>query len=173
MTDVFAGRTTSFLRTQRLRSSSLSYNITSVDVNCEFSETYAVTWMVYSPATTDSLDGSLWNNTLDSLWKNSTHLVNNATLAFSRSDQMVVIPCCFVNYGSLFISVRVSMTGHNNVDGFSTERVWSVFVSQTDLVASLQLKDHREYAYNSMVSIWQFLFLFLAYFRPTQQNNGH
>ena len=133
------------------RSSSLSYNITNVAVNCEFAKTYDILWTFYSL----SLNSSV--NQTKLVTEGAAYIVSNKTFSFTRMAHTLTIPCCLIKYGQFIVHVEVSMTGHYLIGGFKTMKLLKVSVKDTDLIAELNEEYHKVYAHNTTVRISSYL----------------
>ncbi len=142
MSSLLTGNNSSIDLLKRQRSTSLSYNITTVNINCEFSGNYTISWKIYSA-------GLNRNDTI--MWNDPSFLMSSNAVTFSRSKHTAVIPCCIVKYGLLSVSIRISMIGHNNTVGFESEKVLSTNITETDLVAALKERGHKDIQYNTTV----------------------
>ena len=128
------------------RSKSQLYNITSVDVNCEFSDNYAISWHVYESGLNTSHRDMLEK------WNNRQPVALNSGFTFDRMQHSMLMPCCHVNYGAAFVNVKVSMLdGWNITAGFVTDVVFVTFITQTNLVVDIGVGNHEMYSYNSTV----------------------
>ena len=79
-------------------------------------------------------------------------LVPNSTISFENNLHIMRIPCCSVHYGDLIVSTEVRMEGHYLIGGFKVNKVFATTIHDTELVAELTEKGHKNYAYNSTVS---------------------
>ena len=145
LTDFLANTTQTFNVIKIKRSASFYYNITSIGLDCEFSNTYSHSWKVYSADV--GANASL-------MWNDPSFLISTSSFTLSRDNHTMFIPCCLVQYGLLRVVAEVLMTGHSNAVGFKSRRVFSVNVDQSDLsVALLEEQTHKVFPYNIMVSI--------------------
>ena len=129
------------------RSSSLFYNITNVAINCEFSSTYDISWTFYSLGLNSSV------NQTNLATEGAAYIVSNKTFSFTRMAHTLTVPCCLIKYGQFVVHAEVSMTGHHLIDGFKTMKLLKGFVKDTDLIAELNEKNHKVYAYNTTVRV--------------------
>ena len=144
MTDVLNNVTETMNITKVLRSKSLSYNITSISINCEFTGTYSLTWRVYF-AKIGTPPGLMWND--------PSLLISNSAFTMTQQSHSLTIPCCILDYGALAVSVEVGMTGNALAIGFKTLKAFQSLVYHTDLVAKLETTKFRVYGFNTMVSV--------------------
>ena len=123
---------------QVLRSDSLLYNVTSVNVSCELSDEYEIEWVVYSP----------WRSA-----NNSKNIVPNSRFQIENNNRTLKVPCCFLSYGEFLVNITVRMIGNKLIDGlFSASTLFVAYNNDTDIVASLKRDGNISHAYNTMVS---------------------
>ena len=125
------------------RSDILKYNISSVIMSCEFSNTYSVTWKVFS--------GRNGSSNKDVNRTDSSLLLSNSIFSFLRNNHELTIPCCQLPYGVLSVSVEIQVSGHALVQGFKANKILNTFISHTTPVAVLERDTFRIYGYNTMV----------------------
>ena len=112
-------------------------------VNCEVNAIYNISWKVFSPPLSANKS---------SVMVDPKFLFPNSLLEFGRNYHTMSIPCCILNYGSFVVEINVQMTGSSLTTDFKEKISFGSFLNDTDLVASLEGRKHRIYAYNEMVS---------------------
>ena len=112
-------------------------------MSCEFSNTYSVTWKVFSSRNGTSYEDV--NRTDTSL------LLSNSIFTFPRSNHELRIPCCLLPYGILSVSLDVQVTGDVLVESFKATKILNTFIGHTAPVAILESSTYRVYGYNTMV----------------------
>ena len=127
---------------QVYRSNSLIYQVTLVNISCEFTDSYVIDWTVYSP----------WYG------PHSKHSVSTGN--FQSENGTLRIPCCILSYGDLAVNVTVTIVGHRLIEGlFSLTKLLFAHINDTDLVASLVGNSaNNSYAYNTVVSFILIIF---------------
>ena len=145
ISDFVNNLTESISATNLHRSSPFFYNITSVAVDCEFTSSYSQSWKVYSAAV-GSNPGLIWND--------PSFLMSNSLFTFGNSLHSLLVPCCFLPYGTFTVTVDVGLTGHSLVNDFKTTKAFLVNITHTDLVPVLDRTKYRVYGFNTMVRVY-------------------
>ena len=141
-----AGLTEHYFPLQHLRSHPVLFSIPAVTINCYFSPNYSIHWQVFSL----KVNSNVSKATL--LTHGQEYQVSNSTILFKNDFHSIRIPCCFVHYGELIVSVELQMQGHYLIGGFKSSKLFATQIGDTELVAELVEKGHKNYAYNSTVS---------------------